>query len=147
MGTAVLTFFFAAQFPNVACDTDPENTLAEDELVRVVHNQVKKRYRLYAFVIVGIVNEKHPDGVFNVETLSRIRLLTRQLLSLRRGPDGLPQVVAETSERKWTTVDLRSRGWFKRLAEIAFRHDPKAVHHQRHQCDCGLRADQPQRSG
>ncbi|HIE10561.1 MAG TPA: hypothetical protein EYP62_03015 [Kiritimatiellae bacterium] len=123
----LLTVLAVVQFPRVAFDTDPENMLAEDELVRVFHNQIKRKFRLYDFVIVGIVNEKHPDGVFNVETLGRIDLLTRQLLSLRRGPDGRPQVVTDATERKWMSLDLRSRSWLKRIGDVAFRHDPNGL--------------------
>jgi len=124
---AAATVVFALQFPKVAFDTDPENMLSKDEFVRVFHHEVKQKYHLYDFVVVGIVNEKHPDGVFNVETLRKIDTLTHQLLTLRRGPDGLPQVVTDSSEREWMTVDLRSRNWFKRLSEIAFRHDPNEL--------------------
>ena len=84
--------FGAAQFPKVQFDNDPENMLSPDEPVRVFHNRTKDKYALYDFVIVGIVNTNHPDGVFNVETLGRIDTLTKQLLSLRQSADGLPEV-------------------------------------------------------
>ncbi|MDZ8118130.1 efflux RND transporter permease subunit [Pontiella agarivorans] len=90
--TAV-TLFFGAQFPKVSFDNDPENMLAEDEHIRVFHNEVKARYNLYDFVIVGIVNEEHEDGIFNVETLGRIDALTRELISLHRNADGQPEVI------------------------------------------------------
>jgi len=77
------TVFLAAQFPKVHFDNDPENMLAPDEHVRILHHQVKEKYGLYDFVIVGVVNEKHPDGIFNPETLGRIHDLTGELLSLR----------------------------------------------------------------
>ena len=62
----ILTVVFAIQFPKVKFDNDPENMLSKDEHIRVFHNQVKEKYSLYDFVIVGIVNDKHPDRVFNV---------------------------------------------------------------------------------
>jgi predicted RND superfamily exporter protein len=88
-----ITVFFGSQFPKVSFDNDPENMLAEDEPVRVFHNKVKAQYNLYDFVIVGIVNEEHPDGIFNVDTLGRIDALTRELISLHKSADGLPEVV------------------------------------------------------
>ena len=86
--TAVLALAFASQFPKVTFDNDPENMLAPDAPVRVKHHEVKEQFALYDFVIVGIVNETNPDGVFNVETLQRVDALTAELLSLRRGDDG-----------------------------------------------------------
>ena len=73
--TAVI--LFGAQFPKVSFDNDPENMLAKDEYIRVFHNKVKVRYNLYDFVIVGIVNDQHADGIFNVETLGKIDALTK----------------------------------------------------------------------
>lgn len=88
----LLAGLFASQFPKVHFDNDPENMLAADEPVRLFHHQVKEKYALYDFVIVGISNEKNLDGIFNVETLKRIYDLTYALTRLQQGPDGLPQV-------------------------------------------------------
>ncbi|MFN2257676.1 MAG: hypothetical protein ABR516_04285, partial [Desulfuromonadaceae bacterium] len=51
------TIVFALQFPKVSFDNDPENMLAADEPVRVFHNEIKHKYDLYDFVIVGVVND------------------------------------------------------------------------------------------
>ncbi len=69
----------ALQIPNIKIDTDPENMLSEDESVRVFHNQVKKEFTLYDMIVLGVVNEDNPDGVFNPETLAKIFQLTRQI--------------------------------------------------------------------
>jgi predicted RND superfamily exporter protein len=96
MGVALaVTVFFGAQLPKVTFDNDPENMLAEDEYIRVFHNEVKARYNLYDFVIVGIVNEQHEDGIFNVETLGKIDALTRELISLHESADGKPEVMRD----------------------------------------------------
>ncbi len=58
----VVTACFLWQFPKVRFDNDPENMLPADEPVRVFHQTVKARYALYDFVIVGVVNDRHPDG-------------------------------------------------------------------------------------
>ncbi len=60
----------------LTADTDPENMLDPDNAVRVFHNQVKKDFDLSDMVILGVVNEDHPDGVFNVETLGKIHRIT-----------------------------------------------------------------------
>jgi predicted RND superfamily exporter protein len=68
-------------------DTDPENMLPADESVRVFHNRMKHDLRLHDLVVVGVVNEQHPDGVFNPESLSRIYELTRYIESQLYWPD------------------------------------------------------------
>lgn len=57
-------------------DTDPENMLAPAEPVRVFHNETKSEFALHDMLVVGVANETDPDGVFNPETLARVRALT-----------------------------------------------------------------------
>lgn len=57
-------------------DTDPENMLAADEPVRRFHDATKKEFSLHDMIVLGIVNETDPDGVFNPGTLSRVLRLT-----------------------------------------------------------------------
>ena len=149
----VAVLFGAAQFPKVQFDNDPENMLSPDEPVRVFHNQNKATYALYDMVIVGIVNTNHPDGVFNVETLGRIDVLTKQLLSLRQNADGLPEVAvsrksgsaggvalpenskliggASLSERaaapEWFIPDLQPESARKRILSKIFGNDPNRL--------------------
>ena len=63
-------------------DTDPENMLAADEPVRVFHNEKKATFGLYDMVVVGVVNETHPNGVFNQQSLTEIYQLTNYIKSL-----------------------------------------------------------------
>lgn len=124
------TALFATQFPKVEFDNDPENMLAEDEHIRVFHNLVKQKYSLYDFVIVGIVNNSHPDGIFNVSTLNRIHELTGELLSLRRSEDGKPVVTRPASShgrKKTLTFDLTPESAWQRGLAVAFRHDPNGL--------------------
>jgi predicted RND superfamily exporter protein len=58
-------------------DTDPENMLSEDEAVRRFHHEVKSTFDLHDVVVLGIVNDTHPDGVFNPQTLKKVSELTR----------------------------------------------------------------------
>lgn len=70
------TLILGGMISMVQVDTDPENMLSEHEAVRIFHNQVKKEFSLHDVVVLGVVNETHPDGVFNPATLKRIQELT-----------------------------------------------------------------------
>jgi predicted RND superfamily exporter protein len=77
--TAVMVVFtmgLGAFIPLINVDTDPENMLSKDEAVRIFHNQTKKQFSLNDMVVVGIVNDKDPNGVFNPSSLARIYELT-----------------------------------------------------------------------
>jgi len=113
---------FGLQFPKVKFDNDPENMLSPEEYVRVFHNRIKQRYNLYDFVIVGIVNTQHEDGIFNVGTLGRVDALTKQLISLHRAGDGRPAVV-NPGDGRTIIPDLRPAGAWKRALGAVFRHD------------------------
>jgi uncharacterized protein len=67
----------------VAVDTDPENMLSRDEAVRVFHGEMKRVLALHDIVVVGVVNETHPNGVFNAASLGRIYELTEFAKTLR----------------------------------------------------------------
>jgi len=122
-----LVVAFAIQFPAVTFDNDPENMLSADEQVRIFHHEVKDKYALYDFVIVGVVNETNPDGVFNVATLNRLDHLTQQLLHLQKNEQGLPEIVLPAHQgqpQQRTTYDLKPQGWWPRLLGIVFNHNP-----------------------
>ena len=75
-GVILITCIGAMFLPDVAMDTDPENMLMKTEPVRIFHNDTKKEFELSEIVVVGIINESHPDGVFNPQTLNHIYELT-----------------------------------------------------------------------
>ena len=79
----ILTLALGALIPLIQVDTDPENMLSEDEPVRVFHNQTKERFSLSDIVVLGIVNNKDPNGVFNPTSLTRIYELTEFSKTLR----------------------------------------------------------------
>jgi len=84
--TVVLVLFtlgLGALIPQIKVDTDPENMLSADEPVRVFHNQTKRDFVLSDIVVLGIVNDKDPSGVFNPSSLSRIYELTDFAKKLR----------------------------------------------------------------
>jgi len=72
----VFTLALGALIPLIEVDTDPENMLSEDEAVRVFHNTTKDIFALNDIVVVGIVNNKNSNGVFNPVSLTRIYELT-----------------------------------------------------------------------
>ncbi len=82
---AVLPTLWPQTFPSLnplKVDTDPENMLPKDEAVRVFHNRMKKELSLHEIVVLGIVNESHPAGVFNPESLKKIYELTEYAKTL-----------------------------------------------------------------
>ncbi|MEZ4528736.1 MAG: MMPL family transporter, partial [Desulfobacterales bacterium] len=79
----LVTLISAAFFLRVTIDTDPENMLEKEEPARVFHNAAKKDFDLSETVVLGIVNEHDPDGVFNPATLKRIYELTEFAKGLR----------------------------------------------------------------
>jgi predicted RND superfamily exporter protein len=85
-------------------DTDPENMLPADEPVRVFHDEMKEEMSLYDMVVLGVVNENHPDGVFNPESLRKIFELTEFAKTLR-WPDEDNAGVIEVEILAPSTVD------------------------------------------
>lgn len=77
MGALVL--ISVLQFVKIKVDTDPENMLHEEEFVRVFHHEVKKEFGLYDFIVLGVVNEDDPDGVFTPETLEKVYKLSESI--------------------------------------------------------------------
>ncbi|MFO7596762.1 MAG: MMPL family transporter, partial [Desulfocurvibacter africanus] len=82
-GLLATMLFFGAFFPNMTMDTDPENLLEENEPVRVFHNATKKQFDLSETIVVGIIKEDHPNGVFNPQTLKHVFELTQFAKTLR----------------------------------------------------------------
>ncbi|XPV77603.1 MAG: efflux RND transporter permease subunit [Desulfovibrio sp.] len=86
---AILTGSF---FPKVVIDTDPEHMLSADEPSRVFHNQAKDEFALSEIVVLGIINNENPAGVFNPATLSRVYELAEFTKTLRwNNPDNPAQ--------------------------------------------------------
>lgn len=81
LAVTIVTFLLGAFIPLLKVDTDPENMLPADAPVRVLHDQAKRTFGLSDMVVLGIINEKDPNGVFNVQSLNRIYELTEYLRS------------------------------------------------------------------
>lgn len=94
----VLVVIVAGAFlSKVVMDTDPENMLMKTEPARIFHNETKKAFELSEIVVLGVVNDKDPDGVFTVETLERIHELTEFAKTLKwrnpEDPSGMEGVI------------------------------------------------------
>ncbi|OEU75567.1 MAG: hypothetical protein BA874_07665 [Desulfuromonadales bacterium C00003068] len=130
VATLAIMLGFLMQFPKVQFDNDPENMLSSQEPVRIFHHEIKQAYALYDFVIVGIVNEENPAGVFNVDTLGRLHRLTQQLLNVQRSDSGLPVVVVPatpTEAEQRIEFDLTpTKKWEYWLGKI-FSHEANSL--------------------
>ena len=111
-----MTIFFklatGAFFPFVTIDTDPENMLETNEPARVFNNESKKKFNLSDIVVVGIINNRDPNGVFNPATLKRIHDLTEFARNLRWKDKDRPEVsngVIEVDMIAPSLVDHMSR--------------------------------------
>ncbi len=94
----------------ITVDTDPENMLSHDEPVRVFHDQMKAELGLHDMVVVGVVNEVHPDGVFNPESLRQVYELTEFAKTLQWEIDGQTEGVVEVDLIAPSTVDNIEQG-------------------------------------
>lgn len=84
------------QFPRIQVDTDPENMLPENAPARVFNRNMKEEFAIYDLIVLGVINDRHPDGVFNVETLSRVYHITQQIKTI----EGViaPEIIAPSTK-------------------------------------------------
>lgn len=66
------TLVLGSLITKIKVDTDPENMLSDEEVVRIFHNHTKKTFNLSDLVVVGVVNNKDPNGIFNQSSLTKI---------------------------------------------------------------------------
>lgn len=94
--TLLLTVTFAAlaalpsiwpkTFPSlnsVQVDTDPENMLSGDEPARLFHDKTRELFQLHDMVVVGVVDDGNPEGVFNPTALANVFDLANYAKTLR----------------------------------------------------------------
>ncbi len=82
VGLAVLTLGLGSAIPSIHIDTDPENMLSASDPARVFHNETKDEFALHDMLVVGIVNESDPLGVFNPESLARVHELNQRVKTI-----------------------------------------------------------------
>jgi predicted RND superfamily exporter protein len=107
---SVLPLFTPIPLHPPVVDTDPENMLAQDEPIRVFHRTMRQKFNLPEIAVVGVVNEEHPDGVFNPETLANVYELTEFAKQLRWEEDGQMVGVIEVDLIAPSTVDNMEQG-------------------------------------
>jgi predicted RND superfamily exporter protein len=97
IAVALLTAACAFMLPRIHIDTDPENMLPVDQVDRVFHNAVKERFSLHDAIVVGVVNDTHPDGIYNIETLSALHSISSGILAIEGvvAPDMMSLAVAD----------------------------------------------------
>ncbi len=94
------TVLFAAQFPRIKIDTDPENMLEAEQSDRVFYDRVKKEFGIHDLIVVGIVDE---EGIFRPEALERVARATSEILKING-------VVIEDVVSLTTTDNVKSSG-------------------------------------
>ena len=78
----LLVAITGALMARIQVDTDPENMLPAEQSERVFHNAVEERFTYHDAIVIGIVNENHPNGIYNVESLTALHSLTQSILAL-----------------------------------------------------------------
>ena len=78
----LLVALFGALMTRIQIDTDPENMLPAAQSDRVFHNEVEDRFTYHDAIVVGIVNESHPNGIYNVGSLTALHNLSLSILKL-----------------------------------------------------------------
>ncbi|MCA8941185.1 MAG: MMPL family transporter [Planctomycetes bacterium] len=122
--TAALTLFFGLgaalpsiwpeTFPSlhgVEVDTDPENMLSADEPARVFHRETKADFGLSDIVVVGVVDDSRPEGVFHPKALADIYDLATYAKTLHwKDENGEDAGVVSVDLLAPSTVDDISQG-------------------------------------
>ena len=109
----LLTVILGALIPLIKVDTDPENMLSKEEAVRVFHDHTKEQFALSDIVVLGIVNNENPNGVFNPASLARIYELAEFAKTLSWPDEQNPQQqigVVEVDLLAPSTVDHIGQG-------------------------------------
>lgn len=73
-GLFILSLAALIQLPRIVVDTDPENMLPGDQPQRVIHDEIKERFKLYDLLVVGIVNTE--QGIYNTQSLRKLKQLS-----------------------------------------------------------------------
>ena len=79
---ALLAAVAVAALFRLQVDTDPENMLPVDQVDRVFHNQVEDTFALHDAIVVGVVNETHPNGIYNIQSLENLHTLSEEILGM-----------------------------------------------------------------
>ena len=78
----LLVVVMGALMTRIQIDTDPENMLSAEQADRVFHNRVEDTFTYHDAIVVGIVNNNHPNGIYNVDSLYALHSLSLSILEL-----------------------------------------------------------------
>ena len=78
----VAVVLFASLLTRIQIDTDPENMLPPTQADRVFHNEVEDRFTFHDVIVIGIVNDKNPNGIYNPASLGALHSLTQSIIAL-----------------------------------------------------------------
>lgn len=108
LSTILLTLVFAAQFPRIAIDTDPENMLESDQPDRVLYDRVKEEFGISDLIVVGIIDSQ---GIFRTEALESVARATDEILKI-------PGVIIPDLVSLTTTDNVKSTGGFLEIGPV-----------------------------
>ena len=80
--SVIVAILLGAMIPQIKIDTDPENMLPSDEPARIFHTQTKEKFGLHDMIVVGIVNDENPQGIYNQQTLGTIHTLSKEIKNI-----------------------------------------------------------------
>jgi len=104
LGLIVLaTVALSVSLPWIQTDTKADRMLPEDAAIRILNDQVERQFDLQDFIVVGVVNDAHANGVLNPQTLGKLQRITGKALKL-------PGIVRRNVYSFATSKDLQIRG-------------------------------------
>ncbi len=80
--TGLITLLSLLAMFRISVDTDPENMLPHSHPARVLHDKVKQQFGLSDMLVVGVVNEKDDEGIYNPKTLANLKMLSDKIMQL-----------------------------------------------------------------
>ncbi|MDP8050857.1 MMPL family transporter [Pasteurella atlantica] len=80
--TGLITLLSLLMMFRINVDTDPENMLPHSHPARILHDEVKQRFGLADMLVVGIVNDKDRNGIYNPNSLSNLKKLSDAVMTL-----------------------------------------------------------------
>lgn len=99
----IVTLLFAASLPWIQTDTKADRMLPENAPIRLLNKQVERQFDLQDPIVVGVINDEHPNGVLNAGTLGKLQRITAKALKL-------PGIVRRNVYSFATSKDLQVRG-------------------------------------
>ena len=82
LATILLTIFFASQLPKVRLETDMEAYLPDDHPAVIYQDLIDEIFNYQESMAIAVFNEG-PDGIFNPETLGKIKRITEEVSNVQ----------------------------------------------------------------